>query len=86
MSYSLFWLIRYTKTLNAPQLLGAGRQLLLFIDNSWQNWRGRVRILWPKLERSTLIEKKLYRFRYCFSKQKGESNMNEAIKVFWQPH
>ena len=34
MSYSLFWLIRYTKTLNAPQLLGAGRQLLLFIDNS----------------------------------------------------
>ena len=86
MSDSLFWLILYTKTQNAPQLLGARHQLLLFIDNSWQNWQGRVRVLWPKLERSTLIERKLYRFRYCFLKQKRESNMNEAIKVFWQPH
>ena len=34
MSYSLFWLIQYTETQNAPQFLGAGRQLLLFIDNS----------------------------------------------------
>ena len=34
MSDSVFWLIRYTETQNAPQLLGAGRQLLLFIDNS----------------------------------------------------